>query len=66
VTRAVGAAAVLAGVSIDTPSPYDKVGLLKPRARSDSGFPLVGDEHDRCTAIPSGPMQSLGLALTLQ
>ena len=43
-TYTVGKLASLAGLTVRTLHHYDEIGLLKPTARSDSGYPLYG--HD--------------------
>jgi DNA-binding transcriptional MerR regulator/ABC-type Fe3+-hydroxamate transport system substrate-binding protein len=43
--KTIGEVAELAGVTIKTLRHYDRIGLLKPRARSDAGYRLYGREE---------------------
>lgn len=43
--RTIGEAAALGGVSVETLRYYDHLGLLKPRARSTSGYRLYGRDE---------------------
>src|ERR1700744_1843452 len=43
--KTIGEVAELAGVTVKTLRHYDRIGLLKPKARSDAGYRLYGRDE---------------------